>query len=99
VELQEIEGVLCDACGTEQVVALARPNNNGTGEILAYVCGIPEIDQDRVLDRCRQWLPDYMIPRRVFLVNEMPRNANGKVDRTQLLNLAQVAQNETTIGN
>jgi amino acid adenylation domain-containing protein len=100
VELQEIEAVLRQACGSDQVVALASPaHNDSSVGILAYIAGVPEINQDVVLDRCRRWLPDYMVPRRVFLVGEMPRNANGKIDRVQLLTLTQMVQNETTIAN
>jgi acyl-coenzyme A synthetase/AMP-(fatty) acid ligase len=30
-------------------------------------------------------LPDYMVPRRLHVVNRLPRNVNGKFDRSALL--------------
>jgi len=85
VELQEIEGVLCEACGTAQVVALPWPisNGNATGTV-AFVAGVEHLDEDWVLHHCRTSLPDYMIPRKLFHLSEMPLNANGKVDRKAL---------------
>ena len=35
-------------------------------------------------DRCREQLPAYMVPRSVRIVEELPLNANGKIDRKQL---------------
>jgi amino acid adenylation domain-containing protein len=85
VELQEIEGVLRDACGTEQVAAVPWPVANGNADgIVGFVAGVENLDLDRVLGRCRVSLPDYMVPRRLFQLGEMPLNANGKMDRTKL---------------
>jgi amino acid adenylation domain-containing protein len=85
VELQEIEGVLREACCTEQVAAVPWPVANGNaGGIVAFVAGVEHLDVASVLGRCRVSLPDYMIPRKVFHLNEMPLNANGKMDRKEL---------------
>ena len=37
-----------------------------------------------VLNECRKVLADYMMPNRVILLDEMPLNNNGKIDRTKL---------------
>lgn len=34
--------------------------------------------------RLRQWLPDYMVPRTLTVIDAIPLTANGKVDRGQL---------------
>ena len=34
--------------------------------------------------RLRQWLPDYMVPRTLTVIDAIPLTANGKVDRRQL---------------
>ncbi|MCI0435247.1 MAG: AMP-binding protein, partial [Gemmatimonadetes bacterium] len=41
-------------------------------------------DQERLLEECRQRLPQYMVPHQVFWREELPRNPNGKFDRTLL---------------
>jgi acyl-CoA synthetase (AMP-forming)/AMP-acid ligase II len=40
-------------------------------------------DKD-VLDKCRQGLPSYMVPAEIMIIDTMPRNANGKLDREQV---------------
>ena len=86
VELQEIEGVLRRACGTEQVVSIAWPVENGNAEgVVAFVSGVDDLDHDRVLDYCSRVLPGYMVPRKLFLCDEMPLNANRKIDRARLV--------------
>ncbi|KAI5367209.1 putative alpha/beta hydrolase-1, AMP-dependent synthetase/ligase, Condensation domain, AMP-binding [Septoria linicola] len=42
----------------------------------------------RVRKALKAYLPSYMVPRRVTVLDEMPLNANGKVDRKQLAKLA-----------
>jgi amino acid adenylation domain-containing protein len=85
VELQEIEGVLREACGTEQVAAVPWPISSGNAEgIVAFVSGLARLDSERALERCRKILPDYMVPRTIRLLEEMPLNSNGKIDRKRL---------------
>ena len=88
VELQEIEGVLRKTCGTDQVVSVPWPVNNGSAEgIVAFVSGAKSFDERRVLARCSQVLPDYMVPKKIYLVDELPLNPNQKIDRGKLSNL------------
>jgi len=85
VELQEIEGVLREACRSEQVAAVPWPVANGSADgIVAFIAGVEDLDVTSVLGRCRASLPEYMIPQRVFQLHEMPLNANGKMDRRAL---------------
>jgi acyl-coenzyme A synthetase/AMP-(fatty) acid ligase len=89
VELQEIEGVLRKATETEQVVCLPWPVNNGSADgVIAFITGVNK-DQQRTMAFCRQFLPDYMVPQRIYVVDQMPVNANGKVDRLSLAKLLQ----------
>jgi amino acid adenylation domain-containing protein len=88
VELQEIEAVLRRACGTEQVVSVAWPIENGSADgVVAFVAGVAALNYDRVLDDCNKILPDYMVPRKIYLCDEMPLNANGKIDRHRLVSM------------
>jgi amino acid adenylation domain-containing protein len=88
VELQEIEAVLRRACCTEQVVSIAWPIENGSADgVVAFVAGVAALNYDRVLDYCSKILPDYMVPRKIYLCDEMPLNANGKIDRHRLVSM------------
>jgi amino acid adenylation domain-containing protein len=88
VELQEIEAVLRRACHAEQVVSIAWPVENGSAEgVVAFVSGLEALDHDRVLADCSKVLPGYMVPRKIYLCDQMPFNANGKIDRTKLISI------------
>jgi amino acid adenylation domain-containing protein len=88
VELQEIEAVLRHACGTEQVVSVPWPVTNGSAEgVVAFVSGVKTLDHDGVLGKCGDILPDYMVPKRIYLIDELPLNPNQKVDRVKLASL------------
>jgi amino acid adenylation domain-containing protein len=88
VELQEVEAVLRKACGTDQVVSIAWPVQNGSADgVVAFVSGVRSLDRDRVIASCSQMLPDYMVPKKIYLLDDMPLNPNGKIDRRKLAHL------------
>ncbi|WP_037898280.1 amino acid adenylation domain-containing protein [Streptomyces sp. NRRL S-920] len=78
VELGEIEAAARRA-GALEAVALVWPD---AGTITAVVVGV---DDPRALsDACARELPAYMVPKAVHVIEEMPVNSNGKVDRAAL---------------
>jgi D-alanine--poly(phosphoribitol) ligase subunit 1 len=93
VELQEIETVIRRACGSEQVASVAWPKNSvGADGLVAFVSGLDTFDESQVLAYCRKILPDYMVPERVVLIDNMPVNASGKVDRLELVRVLQAGE-------
>ncbi|MGH9447403.1 MAG: AMP-binding protein, partial [Terriglobia bacterium] len=85
VELREIEAVLRAACGSEQVVTLPwRAQHGSAGGVVAFVSVVERLDHARALAYCRQFLPSYMVPQRLYELHDMPRTINGKVDRLAL---------------
>ena len=88
VELQEIEAALRRACASEDVVAVAWPVNNGSAEsIVAFASSPHDLDRNHALAYCREVLPDYMVPRKLYLLDKLPCNVNGKIDRSKLIQL------------
>jgi acyl-CoA synthetase (AMP-forming)/AMP-acid ligase II len=84
VELGEIEGVLQKGTGVAQAVALGWPVRDGTAEgIVAFVSGTG-MDAAAIGNACKASLADYMVPSRIISMDDMPLNANGKVDRGAL---------------
>jgi acyl-CoA synthetase (AMP-forming)/AMP-acid ligase II len=60
------------------------PVQEGTAQgIVAFVSG-SGIDVSELQRACKASLSDYMVPSRIILVDNMPLNANGKVDRGAL---------------
>ncbi|HLX83579.1 MAG TPA: amino acid adenylation domain-containing protein [Terriglobales bacterium] len=81
VELGEIEGVLQNVTGVVHAVALGWPINEGTAKgIVAFVSGT-RIDVGKLQDACKSTLVTYMMPNRFIVLEEMPLNSNGKIDR------------------
>jgi amino acid adenylation domain-containing protein len=84
VELGEIEAVLRSAPGVEYAVAFGWPVSAMSAEsVVAFVCGNSP-NTDVLMSLAKSALPPYMVPGRIFVVTEMPLNANGKVDRRAL---------------
>jgi amino acid adenylation domain-containing protein len=97
VELQEIEAVLRRACATEEVVSVPWPVRDGNAVgVTAFISGVKDLNRNNVLTYCRKFLPDYMVPREIHVLDLMPLNMNGKVDRQKLVNLLEDADAEPT---
>ena len=93
VELQEIENVIRKACGTEQVASVVWQRSNGDADsVVAFISGLGTLDENRVLAYCKDTLPDYMVPKRIVLIDDMPVNGNGKIDRVGLVRLLQAGE-------
>jgi acyl-CoA synthetase (AMP-forming)/AMP-acid ligase II len=92
VELQEIEEVIRKACGSTQVVSMPWPVHNGSSDgVVAFVSGLDSLDHRRVLACCSGLLPEYMVPKKIYLLGEIPLNVNGKIDRQKLVQLLEGA--------
>ncbi|MCG3137375.1 MAG: Tyrocidine synthase 3 [Phycisphaerae bacterium] len=85
VELQEVDHALRELSGTELAVAIPWPVHTGQAEALYGVLAQARVlDDAAILAQLRQRLPDYMIPKKLFRVESLPLNANGKIDRNAL---------------
>ncbi|MBF0160805.1 MAG: AMP-binding protein [Magnetococcales bacterium] len=85
VELAEIEQVLRQVAGTEQVAVLGWPPGGGNvTSVVGFVCASSLADAE-ILTECTKRLPYYMVPRQIRRLSQLPLNANGKTDLNQLL--------------
>ena len=85
VELGEVEDVLRQESGVDEVVVVGWPRTEtGYAGLVAFVQA-RDLDVAAVRARMGERLPDYMVPREIELVTEMPLNVNGKFDRKALL--------------
>jgi amino acid adenylation domain-containing protein len=88
VELQEIEEVVRKACGSSQVVSVPWPMRNGSGDgVVAFISGLESVDQADIISYCSGQLPEYMVPKKIYLLQELPLNVNGKIDRQKLVQI------------
>ncbi|KAL8334324.1 hypothetical protein RB598_008868 [Gaeumannomyces tritici] len=99
IELAEVEaGLLRHEAVTDAAVVVRNTQEGQEPEMIAFVRAPRLVEQQsqaaaeaEILSRLRVFLPKYMIPEGVVLMDQMPLNANGKVDRKELGRLAQTA--------
>jgi D-alanine--poly(phosphoribitol) ligase subunit 1 len=84
IELEEIEAALYGIAAVAQAAVVYKLGKRGFKHIVAYVAGAGIPDEAALRRTLRGTLPDYMIPQRFEMRAELPRNANGKVDRRGL---------------
>jgi amino acid adenylation domain-containing protein len=86
IELGEIEATLLQQAGVSQAIAVAV-EQAGEPLLRAYVVAQPPVTGKALLRALRSLLPSYMLPASVTVLKQLPRTANGKVDRLALANL------------
>jgi D-alanine--poly(phosphoribitol) ligase subunit 1 len=85
VELEEVEMHLRAASGSDHVAAVAWPVSAGSASgIVGFAVGAA-LEASAIRDALRAKLPAYMIPSAIHLIDDLPLNSNGKVDRKALL--------------
>ncbi len=85
VELSEVRIELCRLPEVVEAEVLATPREDGPRRLLGYlVLRDPDQSMDAVRTQLRTRVPEAMVPAKLIRLHELPRNANGKVDRRQL---------------
>lgn len=79
IELGEIETAASSMPGINQNCCVYDERHH---RIVMYYTG--DIDAKKLAEGMKTLLPDYMVPGRFILLNSMPLNLNGKIDRVLL---------------
>lgn len=86
IELQEIEAVLMEHPSI-RATAVSVTEFGNLKELAAYAVlahGVGDLDRQSVADLLRRRLPEYMIPRYLDVVTDLPQMTSGKIDRKRL---------------
>lgn len=86
IEIGEIESVLLTHAAVRAAVVVLR-EDRGDRRLVAYLAvagSEPQPTVSELRDFLGQQLPDYMIPSAFVMLDELPLNANGKIDRKAL---------------
>ncbi|WP_029062031.1 AMP-binding protein [Labrenzia sp. DG1229] len=88
IELEEIENALVRLAQVDQAAVVYHRKQAAFGKLIAYVACKVEVEDKLLLKELGRLVPDYMVPSRLIVLSELPKNANGKVDRQGLLALS-----------
>ncbi len=86
IELGEIELALIQHQSVRECVAVAREDVPGDRRLVAYVVttGGEPLPVNKLRAFLKEKMPDYMVPSSFVVVDALPVNLNGKVDRKAL---------------
>jgi acyl-coenzyme A synthetase/AMP-(fatty) acid ligase/thioesterase domain-containing protein/acyl carrier protein len=88
VESAEIEVALLELPGVREAAVIYVGDTDDERMLLGFVTVKTPVTGDELRKQLDSRLPDYMIPARVIVLEELPRNANGKVARPLLRDMA-----------
>ncbi|WP_406732986.1 non-ribosomal peptide synthetase [Streptomyces sp. NBC_01794] len=88
IEPAEVEAALEQNPSVRSAVVTAPRSADGSARLVAYVLASDETSSDALLSAVRAWLPEQAVPSAVRILDAFPLDANGKVDRAQLLKQA-----------
>jgi D-alanine--poly(phosphoribitol) ligase subunit 1 len=87
IELEEIDAALYGLAGVVEAAAGYVRERTAFGRIIAAVAGEPGLTEEGVREALRRRLPPYMIPDRVAVLTQLPKNQNGKISRAAVTDL------------
>jgi amino acid adenylation domain-containing protein len=85
IELGEVEAALGRVPGVRQAVALVREDRTADHRLVAYLTTTGgELSETALRQELRAFLPEYMIPQHIVMLDAFPLTPNGKIDRRAL---------------
>ena len=84
IELEEIQHALVNVNGVDEAAVLHRKNGE-LSEIVAVVAAKQPLNPQTIRKELASRIPKYMIPSTFHILEQMPKNANGKTDRPALV--------------
>lgn len=85
ISSREIEEAIYTHAGVAEVAVIGLPDPRWIEVVTAFV--VPRaggVGADELLDHCRARLSPFKVPKRIVLVESLPRNASGKILKREL---------------
>jgi amino acid adenylation domain-containing protein/non-ribosomal peptide synthase protein (TIGR01720 family) len=90
IELSEIEAVIRKHSSIAECVVIYKKQDGNQGGLHSFVTINQQIEglaEQDIRDFCSGYLPAYMLPESVTLIDQLPLTSNGKIDRKALQEL------------
>ncbi|MFP4668332.1 MAG: AMP-binding protein [Desulfobacterales bacterium] len=86
VASQEVEAMLYNCPGIADAAVIGLPHEYWSEMVSAVVVPAPgqQITEEGVISFCKENLAAYKVPKKVIIVDELPRNPSGKIIKKQL---------------
>ncbi|CAN5889669.1 long-chain fatty acid--CoA ligase [soil metagenome] len=81
----EIEATLMNHAAVAEASVVGWPSKEFDEEVAAFVMLRHAIDTAELIALCREQLAPYKVPKRIFVVDELPRTSLGKVIKAELV--------------
>jgi acyl-CoA synthetase (AMP-forming)/AMP-acid ligase II len=89
VDPVEVEHRLFELSDVREAAVVGVPDEHWGEMVVAFMVPAPgaELDARRVREHCRERLADYKVPKAFRVLDELPKNPTGKVERGRLRTL------------
>jgi fatty-acyl-CoA synthase len=84
VASRQVEDALYNHDAVAEVAVIGLPDARWIEAVTAVVVPHREVTEAELLDHAREKLPHFKAPKRVLFVDELPRNASGKILKREL---------------
>jgi acyl-CoA synthetase (AMP-forming)/AMP-acid ligase II len=86
IHATDVESALYEHPGVREAAVIGVPHQVLGEDVVGFVVltGAGAATTDELIAWCKERVADYAAPRRLYLVDEFPRNATGKVLKTEL---------------
>ncbi|MES2701913.1 MAG: amino acid adenylation domain-containing protein [Bacteroidota bacterium] len=91
IELEEIESMLSTLEYVNEAAVIYERINDSLGQIVAFVSSATVTESAQVLGDLKQLVPEYMVPRKIHVLPQLPKNQNGKIDKVALKDIKKPA--------
>lgn len=79
----EIENIIYKIEGVKEVAVIGIPDEIMGESIVAFVTNYPNSDlvEKDIQKECASKLENFMVPQKIYFLDEMPKSTNGKIDK------------------
>jgi acyl-coenzyme A synthetase/AMP-(fatty) acid ligase len=81
---EKLEAALISCAGVREAAAFMVTNKHGIEEVWAAIVCMGKLDPEGLRAHCRALMPAVFVPANIIMVEALPTNATGKIDRQGL---------------